>query len=116
MNSLIDHTEYKEGALTKPTETANEVFRIAETLFRYHRHRLIGQQKMGERMTKIILENLPTKFGNIPSCHLKVIFKRFVKIRFHFWTNFENSVAQQDEKYLIIGESNSSRSMKAHYL
>ena len=115
-NSLIDHTDYKTGALVRPSADANEVFKMAETMFRINRHKVCKQPRMGERMTNLILENLPHHFGNLPKCHLKLIFKRFVKIRFHFWTNFENSVAQREQRFRIIGESNSSLSMKARSL
>ena len=115
-NALIYHTEYKPGALTRPSEDANEVFEMAELIFRCNRKKLCKKPKMGERMTQLILENLPTKFGNLPKCHLKLIFKRFVKIRFHFWTNFENSIAKREQKFRIIGETNASQSMKGHSL
>ena len=48
-------------------------------------------------MTELILQNLPVYFGNLPKCHLELIFKRFVKIRFHFWINFQNSIDRADE-------------------
>ena len=115
-NSLINHTDYRPGALTRPSKDGHEVFKLAEIIFRSNRHKLCKQPRMGERMTKLILDNLPHQFGNLPKCHLSLIFKRFVKIRFHFWTNFENSIAQREQKLLIVGESNSSRSMKAKYI
>ena len=116
VNSLIDHTDYKPGALTRPSEIGNAVFKQAEIVFRLNRKKLCGKPKMGQKMTELILQNLPVNFGNLPKCHLELIFKRFVKIRFHFWINFQNSIDQRDQKYLIVGESNSSRSMKAKFI
>ena len=116
VNELIDYTDYKPGALTRPSKDANEVFKMAETIFRCNRHKICKEPRMGERMTNLILSKIPHQFGNLPECHLKLVFSRFVKVRFYFWTNFENSIAQREEKFRIIGESNSSLSMKARYL
>ena len=113
VNALIDQIEFKKGALTRPSEIGNEIFQQAELVFRLNRKKLCSKPRMGDSMTNLILQNLKTKFGNLPSCHLELIFKRFVKIRFHFWINFQNSIDQRQQKYRIIGESNSSRSMFA---
>lgn len=116
VNSLIDHTDYKPGALTRPSIIGNTVFQQAELIFRLNRKKLCSKPRMGERMTELILTNLQANFGDLPKCHLKLIFKRFVKIRFHFWINFQNTIDQREQKYRIVGESNSSRSMKAKFI
>ena len=55
-NELIYHTEYKPGALTRPSEEANAVFEIAELIFRSNRTKLCSKPRMGERMTQLILD------------------------------------------------------------
>ena len=53
-NSLINHTDYRPGALTRPSKDGHEVFKLAEIIFRSNRHKLCKQPRMGERMTKLI--------------------------------------------------------------
>ena len=111
-NTLISIKDYRAGALVRPSEVANAMFEKAEKIFRSQRDSLAGQKMIWNKMTTMILEVLKEEFTEVPTCHLRIIFHRFVKARFHFWADFTDIRSQKEQKKNIDSEANSSRTSK----
>ena len=89
-NQLIAMREFKEGLLTYPTPVATAMFLDVETLFREKQELLKNDERIGDKHTDYALKFLESKYKKVPTCHLRIIFARFLKARLHFWTKNTN--------------------------
>ena len=114
-NQLIRIKSYKDGKLAFPSSLANRLFKSAELTFRSRRMGLLNHnQNVGETILVNVLEDLdPTlKLFDVPRCHLQIIFRRFIRIRCHFWAKRSNEALVNNQKDEIDEIANSSASIK----
>ena len=114
-NQLIAMREYKEGALTYPTAVATAMFLDVETLFREKQELLKNEERIGDKHTDYALKFLESKYKKVPTCHLRIIFARFIKARLHFWTQITDETEQEMKEIQkeIEAEACSSKTSKS---
>ena len=113
VNALIKAKSIKKGKLGFPSVIANKMFKSAELLFRMKRTGLLKKNKnVGQVILDYVLEDLASNFEDIPKCHLKIIFGRFIRIRCHFWAKRSNQELRTAEEEEIEEHANSSASLK----
>lgn len=113
---LISLKEFKNGALTKPTKIAFEMFYDSEAIFRSNES-VVGQNDrlIGNKITTNVLQFLREKFKQVPDCHMDKIFTRFIRARLCFEGKektrnlFEKKSIQKEAE----AEANASRTTKA---
>ncbi len=112
INCLIKLKEYKKGIFCRPTVVGNLLFQAAEALFManrdYYRHRENIVPEISER----ICELLPDKVQDLPTCHLGVIVRRFIKLRCFKWAEFMHDESQKVNAPWVEAESFCSKSMR----
>ena len=111
-NQLIRMRDYKLGALCRPTELGNNMFQLAENVFRVQQEKLIHQKKtrLGDKISSAIILQWKESFPQAPTCHLKTMANRFAKIRLLFFGSFTSRQLVIAEKKKLVGASNASQS------
>lgn len=112
-NSFLKMKEYKEGMLTLPSVTANAMFRSAELTFRFRRVKLLRTNKqVAKKLLEFVLSDFEKEFVglDVPTCHLKIIFGRFLRSRCHFWAKKSNELLVKKQAKEIEGGALSSAS------
>ena len=121
LNTLIFLKEWRKGALTKPSELANEIFHFAEKLFKANRDKYKNQKNIHQRFVSFLHQEISSKYqaigriDEIPKCHMRDIISRFMKGRLFFWANFMNQHEQKltVNRIVIEEESHSSKTGRA---
>ena len=113
-NDLISLKEYKKGCSTYPSPVGNAMFLDVETLFRQKQELIKDLENKGNELTAYALRFLEPKYTKVPTCHLRIIFARFIKARWHFWTEKtdEDELAMEHFQKEIEAEANSSKTSK----
>ena len=85
-----------------------------ETLFRQKQEQIKDLENKGNELTAYALRFLESKYTKVPTCHLRIIFSRFIKARWHFWTEKtdEDELAMAHFQKEIEAEANSSKTSK----
>ena len=112
-NSFLRMKEYREGLLTLPSVTANAMFHSAELTFRFKRVQLLRANKqVAKKLLDFVLSDFKTEFDglDIPTCHLSIIFGRFLRSRCHFWAKKCNELLVKKQGKEIAGNAKSSAS------
>ena len=115
-NQIIRLKDYKLGALCRPTELGNQMFQLAENVFRVQQQQLMHQKKkrLGDKIGSAIILQWKANFPEAPSCHFKTMANRFAKIRLLFFGAFSSRKLEREmsteEKKEIIGASHASES------
>ena len=113
VNALIKAKSFKEEKLGFPSILANKMFKSAELVFRQKRIELLKENKnIGPTILEDVLRDFETEFSDIPVCHLRLIFGRFIRIRCHFWAKRSNRVLIASQEGEIEAHANSSASLK----
>ena len=116
-NTLIVMKEFKAGCLVKPTEQANSMFQIAEAIFKEKRGELVGDGMILDKLRDLAVDKVSNHFGqDFPKCHLKVILRRYIKLRLIFWTRLHSARLETDQSQVINNASYASKSSRAHLL
>ena len=113
LHKLVKEKEYKEGALTLPTEVAWRVFSFAESSFNMNIEALKkGQIIPGDLVDKLYdtVKDIP----EIPHCHLKLILRRFLNVRSHFWAR-QMDLEEKEKKNLEQKAAAASKTMGGYY-
>ena len=112
-NKLIILKEFADGSLKRPSVRANEFFREIEITFRSIRDQFKNESKSIDKITKAVLDIIQDKFLDLPQCHMKIITRRVIKGRVHFWSSFKNDEKQIINQEDIQGASCASKSTRA---
>ena len=72
-----------------------------------------NQSKSIDKITKAVLDIIQDKFLDLPQCHMKIITRRVIKGRVHFWSSFKNDEKQIINQEDIQGASCASKSTRA---
>ena len=114
VNSLITFKDYTEGALVRPSENANAMFYLCETIFRRVFEELRKETRLIDRIAELFVKEVRENYPQAPNCHIELIFKRFAKMRMHFEGEFIDSHWKVSEINAaeIESSSNSSKSAK----
>lgn len=112
VNRLIRTREYVKGCLTKPTELGNQVFMNAEAMFNVNRDQFEGHEDIPRKFAKPIADRLASQF-EIPTCHLELITRRFLKLRYVYWSRHRNESGEKENWNDIEGASFASRSTRS---
>ena len=109
-NTLIDSRDINDDffGLIRPTVLANRIFVEAEKVFKAARESLKNQRRIEDKLTDMILGHL-SEMLTYPECHIKVIIKRFVKCRLHFWSEYRNQETRALSKPDIRSAAAASR-------
>ena len=84
---LIQLRCYTPDALVIPTELAYRVFSLVESTFIYNLPSIQQRKKnFIEQLLEKLVVTVENMFPEIPRCHLSLMFRRFIKIRMHFYT------------------------------
>ena len=111
-NQLIIYKEYTEGSLVQPSKVANEIFQKIEILFVTNREIYEASSSMIDKLTFEINEIIETEY-DVPSCHIELLIRRFIKIRLHKWAQFKTEYYYEEYKGIIHDESMASRSTRS---
>ena len=111
-NQLIRMRDYKIGALCRPTELGNQMFQLAENVFRYQQEKLLHQKKsrLGDKIASAIILQWKESFPQAPSCHLKTMANRFAKIRLLFFGSYTSRQLELAQKDKLVSASHASQS------
>lgn len=112
-NSLIKIRSFTPGSLVLPSIFANEMFYSAELTFRSKRLGLLKQNKnIANQLLTFVLEDLKNEFSAMepPTCHLKIIFGRFIRSRLHFWARKCNQILLPKQEAEIAKKAEASAS------
>ena len=89
------------------------LFRVAEGIFKLYRDKLKGDE-IAEPITRKIVEKLNTaRPEQLPQCHLKMIIRRFINARIHWWLQQETNENKETEKSYLKSEAMSSKTQKS---
>ena len=113
LNHLISMREYKIGALTHPSKSANKMFKIADEIFHVNKRKV--KDDIINAMTKLIIDDVLQQISDIPQCHLRVIINKFVITLWNISHKYQTTSELQSNKTLTKDSSNASKSMKAKY-
>ena len=116
VNDLINMTEHKSGRLVRPSPLANEMFSHCEKVFRSLWQKLPNQKGLDDKMTSALLETVSEKFPSVPLCHRKKIVHKFAKVRLFFYGRHIDKHFQKNNKRVLEGTANASKSSKAQKL
>ena len=111
--TFINLREYKEGALTRPSQKAIDIFTIAEKVFREHINGLKNTENVASKLTDRALLIIEDTYSTVKKCHLKTIMSRFLRARLHFFARRETKREVPKNKTNIQSASNSSYSTAA---
>ena len=112
-NSLIDHKEFKEGAMTRPSILGNEAFFTMESLFLTNRDTYKEKKRISDIIVHNIVEKMCQQYDSLPLCHLEKIVRKYVNCRLQRWGKFQNKELTTKNKAVIFSEAHSSRSTAA---
>ena len=115
-NALIRLKDFLPGALRRPSDFGNELWKSAEVVFRIERGQLEFQDRMGDKLTEKFLNQWNREFSTLPKCHWKLIASRYAKMRLHFWSGFSGEILKKQQKGLIEQSSHASKSIRAIHL
>ena len=93
-NEFLRFRSKNTNKSTFPSILANAMFLSAESLFRSRRLDLLPENRnISKKLLEMVLADFEKEFSemNIPDCHLKVIFGRFLKARCNFWARKSNA-------------------------
>ena len=110
---MIDQREYKEGALTRPSLKAIEMFTIAEKVFRAHRDEWKNEKDVATKLTDRALRIIEDTYSSVKKCHLRIIIARFMRSRLHFYASFETRKELPKNAANIKSAANASKSTAA---
>ena len=113
VNDLINMTEHKSGRLVRCSPLANEMFSECEKIFRSAWQKLPNQKGLDDKMTNVLLQAVSEKFPTVPLCHRKKIVHKFAKVRLFFYGRHIDKHFQKNNKRLLEGIANASKSSKA---
>ena len=111
---LINQREYVEGALTRPSEKAIDMFIIAEKVFRAHRDEWKHDRNAASKFTDRALETIEDKYSTVKKCHLRLIISRFMRARLHFYASFETKKEVPKNAANIRSAANASKTTAAN--
>jgi hypothetical protein len=100
------------GRLICLTDSGYDLFMVCEQMFRLREDQFYGKKYLGKSLTRDMVAMLPHNYPDIPSCHSSIIIRRFVKARLLFWAKFKSQKLLVEQEDLIVGEANSSKTMK----
>ena len=110
-NTFIKQASYTETSLTFPSRVANKMFLSAELVFRSQRVRHLERNKnLGKLLLDKVLTDFRHEFPDVPKCHLKIIFGRFLRTRCHQWARKSNERFVAAQKEELDGQADSSKS------
>ena len=113
VNSIIAARDYKEGALTRPSELANKLFQRLENIFRSLSDSFANQKNLTDILTAAFKKDAKENFPDAPDCCFELMFCRFSKIRLHFEGDFLDEKMQSQQKDEIKNAEYGSKSSKA---
>ena len=96
LNNLIVDKSWGNSKRVRPTKLGNEIFHVAELIFKEVRDKYYNQKNIRERLVNFIHRQILHRFESsdrtdeIPMCHLRLILTRFMKGRLFFWADFMN--------------------------
>ena len=109
-NTLIDSRDITTFGLVRPTKLANSIFVEAESVFINAREDLKNESKFEDKIVTLIINYLEKEIeSSYPTCHLKIIIRRFVKCRSHFWAKYRDDQAKTEHRADIDQAAASSR-------
>ena len=116
VNDLINMTEHKSGRLVRCSPLANEMFNLCERIFRSAWEKLPNQKGLDDKMTNVLLQAVSEEFPTVPLCHRKKIVHKFAKVRLFFYGRHIDKHFQKNNKRVLEGIANASKSSKAQML
>ena len=115
-HTIINERDYVAGALTRPSETACEMFEAAEETFRKYVKNWHKDENCATKLSTTIILKLVSLIEDVDQCHLKIIIDRFVRARLHFWNDYENRRLKPMNVENIKSAANASKSSKGKAL
>ena len=97
-NSLIDHKEFKKGAMTRPSVLGNKAFFTMESLFLTNRDTYKEKKRISDLIVKNIVEKMSDQYDTLPLCHLEKIVRKYVNCRIQRWGKFQSKQLKKSTK------------------
>ena len=116
--TLIANKELKQGKLTLPSLVAHDTFSFCESTFNENAEKIKIGEVTEAALVNSLVNSIPSTHPQFPTCHLRDIVKRFVKIRLHFWLEQKTIEMSNSKDYMDL-ENNSgfaSKTMGAKYM
>ena len=116
---LIEEKSFVPNALTCPTEMAYKIFSLCESNFIEYNKNVLTVDNFVEKLCSRIYDTILEKvYPNAPTCHLKLVMRRFFTIRMHFFSRQLTVEAKGTKEFTALYNSAgySSKSVKGYQL
>ena len=116
--TLIANKEFVQGKLTLPSLVAYKTFSFCESSFNLNADKIRTGKVSEEEFVDSLVKTIPNVHPEFPKCHLKLLVKRFTKIRLHFWLEQRTLEMAHSREYLNLEDNSgyASKTMGAKYM